>query len=150
MRRRVYDLATLQGKTGLSFHQVYYRLVRMGPLFTKLGHPTQRTQKNKIVLSAESVGVFLQLVELERTGLPLQKVLRLLDSELAEQRGAEVLRGELPPNAAAIVELSRRLQSQAQELASLRQEIRRLRKTLSRALRQRNVRRVRPQEPSSA
>ena len=124
---RIYDLPTLQRLLGLSFHKVYYRLMRLAPLLDRLGYPSQRGEKNKIIIHPASFKVFHRLVELERSGLALKTCLDVLESELAERREAEAIQGELPPQETAS-ELSVRLQSLAGELASLREEIRLLRR----------------------
>ena len=127
---RIYDLPTLQRISGLSFHKVYYRLMRLAPLLASLGYPVKKAKKNKIVLSPASFKVFSRLVELERGGLNLKTCINVLESELAERREAEALEGGLPPQEETESgELSSQLQSSlVRELASLREEMRLLRR----------------------
>ena len=126
MPERVYDIATLQRTFNLSFAQVYYRLMRLTPLFNRSGH-TPQTKGRKLVLYPESMKLFRRLVELEGSGLSLKNAIHVLELETvqAERRGAEAVDEELPPQE---VKLSEQLQSLSGELASLREEIRLLRR----------------------
>jgi len=115
-----YDLKALMKEFGLTEQQVRYRLLKLQPIFDRMGYVPKRGQQRRILLGDEGLKVFRRLVELEQKGHLVKDGVRVLLSEMPKEA---LSYRELQAYKERIEELKRQLEDARQERAFLKEEI---------------------------
>jgi DNA-binding transcriptional MerR regulator len=123
---RYYDITFLMKEFGLTEQQARHRVATILPVLEKLGCPPMRGDHNRLLFNEESVEIFRQAMELERSGMTWQKVIDRLKSELQPYS-----LGELRRHYESQIEvLKRQIQILEQQLDFLRRQNEDLREML--------------------